>query len=154
MTLTVTTLTEVDDAVRNLVAAALSELRLHRGGVALEADMHSAAQMSEGTSLLQSLAASSQLVAAYLDDVVVGVLALGGSPTAIMGIYVQREHRRRGVGRLLVNAARAMEFAPTDAWALPGDRATKSLFESVSWKARRLTMSDEKKESGELDARA
>ena len=35
---------------------------------------------------------------------------------------------------------RMVQSRACGAWALPGDRATKSLYESVGWKARLLTM--------------
>ncbi len=58
----------------------------------------------------------------------------------IEALYVDPHHRRRGVARSMVNALRELEQPPVDALALPGDRATKSLYESFGWKARLLTM--------------
>ena len=57
-------------------------------------------------------------------------------------LYVAKGHRRRGVGRATL-AALLSQAAPIDAWALPGDRASKSLYESVGWRARLLTMRGE-----------
>ena len=54
-------------------------------------------------------------------------------------LYVARGHRRRGVGRATL-AELLVQANPVDAWALPGDRASKSLYESVGWRARLLTM--------------
>ena len=51
------------------------------------------------------------------------------------GAGVAREARQRPLSGLRVE--------PLDAFALPGDRATKSLFESLGWKARLLTMRGE-----------
>ncbi|MDE3081826.1 MAG: hypothetical protein KGJ39_00235 [Acidobacteriota bacterium] len=54
-------------------------------------------------------------------------------------LFVTSSQRRRGVGRsTLAELVRHAE--PVDAWALPGDRASKSLYESVGWRARLLTM--------------
>ena len=61
----------------------------------------------------------------------------------ILGLYVAPANRRRGRGRTLVDFARAETPRARDALALPGDRATKSLYESVGWKARLLTLGDE-----------
>ena len=61
----------------------------------------------------------------------------------ILALYVLPRNRRQGRGRALVNFARSDEPRARDALALPGDRATKSLYESVGWKARLLTLGDE-----------
>lgn len=60
----------------------------------------------------------------------------------ILALYVAPEHRRQGRGGALVHFARTNEPSARDALALPGDRATKSLYESVGWKARLLTLGD------------
>ncbi|HET9090582.1 MAG TPA: hypothetical protein VFN54_09885 [Acidimicrobiales bacterium] len=54
-------------------------------------------------------------------------------------LFVTADHRRQGVARSTL-AELAKAVAPVDAWALPGDRASKSLYESVGWRARLLTM--------------
>ncbi len=51
--------------------------------------------------------------------------------------------RRAGHGRALLTSLITSVDGPRDGWALPGDRETKSLYESVGWKARLLTMSGE-----------
>jgi hypothetical protein len=43
----------------------------------------------------------------------------------------------------MLNELRAMATPPLDAFALPGDRAMKSLYESIGWKARLITMRGE-----------
>jgi GNAT superfamily N-acetyltransferase len=58
-------------------------------------------------------------------------------------VYVRKHSRRHGTARRLVNAAVDAASEPLDAYALPGDRATKSLYESFGWKARLLTMRGE-----------
>ncbi len=65
------------------------------------------------------------------------------SHRVIVALYVEPGHRRQGRGRALVDFARSGEPRARDALALPGDRATKSLYESVGWKARLLTLGDE-----------
>ena len=54
-------------------------------------------------------------------------------------LFVTSGHRRQGVARSTL-AELVKAVAPLDAWALPGDRASKSLYESVGWRARLLTM--------------
>lgn len=58
-------------------------------------------------------------------------------------LYVDRSWRRRGVARSMLNAMVQSANPPVDGLALPGDRATKSLYESFGWKARLLTMRGE-----------
>jgi len=54
-------------------------------------------------------------------------------------LFVTRSRRRAGLGRATLSLVR--EATPIDdAWALPGDRASKSLYESIGWRARLLTM--------------
>ena len=55
-------------------------------------------------------------------------------------IWVVPHLRRQGIATLLLRKVLQDEVMVSDAWALPGDRATKSLYESVGWKARLLTM--------------
>lgn len=57
----------------------------------------------------------------------------------IVGVYVTPSVRRQGRARALVSTV-IERVAPRDAYALPGDRATKSLYEAFGWKARLLTM--------------
>ncbi|NNN03510.1 MAG: GNAT family N-acetyltransferase [Acidimicrobiaceae bacterium] len=56
----------------------------------------------------------------------------------VVFLYVRPEFRRRGVGREFLTSL--TRHGARDGLALPGDRATKSLYESVGWKARLLTM--------------
>ena len=61
------------------------------------------------------------------------------SRSVIMGLYVDSTHRRQGIARAIANEI-MRACSPVDAYALPGDRAMKSLYESFGWKARLLTM--------------
>ncbi len=61
----------------------------------------------------------------------------------VEAIYVEPTFRRHGGASTLLAALLALEEPPLDAFALPGDRATKSLYESIGWKARLLTMRGE-----------
>jgi len=81
---------------------------------------------------------SGALLVARYGDVPVGfaLVAQGVLET----VFVQSAYRRRGVARQLVSAVIASQRDVLDAYALPGDRATKSLYEAFGWKARLLTM--------------
>jgi GNAT superfamily N-acetyltransferase len=61
----------------------------------------------------------------------------------IIAVYVSPHFRRQGIARALLTAVLESKDPPRDAYALPGDRATKSLYESMGWKARLLTMRGE-----------
>jgi GNAT superfamily N-acetyltransferase len=73
------------------------------------------------------------------DEATVGVVVVRRG--VLLGIYVDEVRRRQGVARATIAVLRNAGVDITDARALPGDRATKSLFESLGWKARLLTMS-------------
>lgn len=60
--------------------------------------------------------------------------------SVVEALYVAPSFRRQKVATTLVKALIASNTPPLDAYALPGDRAMKSLFESLGWKARLLTM--------------
>jgi GNAT superfamily N-acetyltransferase len=55
-------------------------------------------------------------------------------------VYVAHEYRRQKIATSLVRALLESPTPPVDAYALPGDRGMKSLYESIGWKARLLTM--------------
>lgn len=58
----------------------------------------------------------------------------------VNALYVAHPLRRKGHGRSLLEALLRLDDPPRDGWALPGDRAMKSLYEEMGWKARLLTM--------------
>ncbi|HQU00197.1 MAG TPA: GNAT family N-acetyltransferase [Acidimicrobiales bacterium] len=99
-----------------------------------------------GRALLDSLSATPPSLDAYLAEEVLWIareeklvgLGVCRGPL-ILGLYVAPAVRRRGVARALVNEMIRV-CSPNDAYALPGDRAMKSLYESLGWKARLLTM--------------
>ncbi len=94
--------------------------------------------------LLSRLNESESVVVAFADDAPVGfsiATSLLGRST-MLAVYVRPDSRRRGIASHLLRQA-LLTSGVVDAWALPGDRATKSLFEASRLKARRLTMSVE-----------
>jgi hypothetical protein len=58
----------------------------------------------------------------------------------IEAIYVTHDFRRHKAATTFVKKLLSGSTPPIDAYALPGDRAMKSLYESIGWKARLLTM--------------
>jgi hypothetical protein len=61
----------------------------------------------------------------------------------VEGVFVDPRRRRQHVATELLRAVTMGEGAPRDGYALPGDRGMKSLYESLGWKARLLTMRGE-----------
>lgn len=81
-----------------------------------------------------------------IDEVVVGYLELAVAAVAtVMQVYVEPLAREVGFGDWLLEAA--IEFARVsgcsaiEGFALPGDRATKNLYERAGITARRITVS-------------
>ena len=68
----------------------------------------------------------------------------GPSRGVIDAIYVEPEARGVSVGERLLDSAATwfcqFECQSIDVWALPGDSATKALFESAGYKTRMLIM--------------
>ncbi|MGD0054927.1 MAG: GNAT family N-acetyltransferase [Acidimicrobiales bacterium] len=114
---------------------AVTEVTKKRGGQALMVTI--AAGMADEL-LLEHFISLGDLWSAYDGDELVGfALCRYG---VVEALYVERHRRRQGVARALLDALRSLEVPPVDALALPGDRAMKSLYESIGWKARLLTM--------------
>ena len=58
----------------------------------------------------------------------------------LAAIYVVPSAQRRHIASTFIKTLRENNVSIVDGLALPGDRATKSLYESIGWKARLLTM--------------
>lgn len=118
---------ESSESLVRLWSEALSEVRTTRGGVAflesVEWDEHSLFELVYEGSAWSSDERDLLIVRHHI----------------IVGVYVTRALRRQGRARNLVSTVIERE-SPRDAYALPGDRATKSLYEAFGWKARLLTM--------------
>ncbi len=131
-----------EDPLGPLATALADRARTTRGGRAVMEELWgSALTAAELAGVLETERAAGHVwVARRGDEIVAGALVTGG---CVRGIWVQPDHRRRHVGARLLRAILDDGDPPRDAWALPGDRATKSLYESVGWKARLLTMRGE-----------
>lgn len=121
--------------VAELVDQWVRDLRRHRGGLELLASITARGTLSE---VLMSAASTNDIWSLNADGQRVGFALIYAS--VLEAFYVAPEHRRLGIGRQCLLALLQSENAPRDGLALPGDRATKSLYESVGWKARLLTM--------------
>ncbi len=115
------------DAQRRLVS--------HRGGPELLATLVGESSVDE---LLERLVTSGQLWVLDHDGVPEGFAIV--REFVVEAIYVTPGRRRQGDARLMITTLLALADPPRDAFALPGDRAMKSLYESIGWKARLLTM--------------
>ena len=131
-----------DDELNAILSAALDAARSARGGLALVTQIWGEDISPDliAKSLRGDIAASRLWIAEADDAVIAGALVGEG---CLRAVWVDPPYRRRGVARALVNRVLTSDHPPRDAWALPGDRATKSLYESVGWKARLLTMRGE-----------
>ncbi len=144
MTTSVGAVTELTDDLVELVAAALRELTSHRGGPQLRTTIVAHTGASEPVALTETLVDRGSLYVAHADGSPAGILAVTPADhLTIMGVYVRDGLRRRHVATSLLSLVFDSPIAPNDAWVLPGDRATKSLYEQAGWKARMLTMSGE-----------
>lgn len=122
-------------SLRTMWNAALHHVLQHRGGSALVATV---AENVELDSLLAHLSASGYVWAAEAEGVLQGFVVVRRA--VIEALYVSPPHRRQGVARQILTDLQEVGPAPVDALTLPGDRGTKSLYESFGWKARLLTM--------------
>ncbi len=132
---TVTLVTEVSPELSELFAHAHRDVLAKRGGVALLATL--AGPTPEGE-LLANAVASRSLWTLSEDGELKGFAMC--RERVVEAVYVAHPFRRQRVATTLVRALLATDPPPLDAYALPGDRGMKSLYESIGWKARLLTM--------------
>ncbi len=144
----------IDDApgVEPLLDDALERLRALRGGAAL-LERLGVPTAIDPAALAEALCggavpAASTLVAA-LDGEIVGmaVVVASGDRVDLVGVHTARSVRRRRIGTSLLMAARALASESSgrfEALALPGDQTVKSLLEAAGFRARLLTMSDDR----------
>ena len=128
----------VSDELRDLWEHALKRLKSHRGGPELYLTIRRDADDDE---LLTQLVGSGVLWTIATEERLVGFAVVRDE--VVEGVFVDHERRRQGVATTLLKTLVAGEGPPKDGLALPGDRGMKSLYESLGWKARLLTMRGE-----------
>lgn len=142
MTRAVRRLSTPDESFSALVARAVTHLRSARGGPEMLAELRAAVDAASDHDLPRALVEGATVHAIFEPELAGAIVTVRRPALALVGPFVLPERRRTGLARALVDAATAADPV-TDAWALPGDRATKSLYEQRGWKARRLTLSGE-----------
>jgi hypothetical protein len=129
---------EVSDDLRALWDHALKRLSNHRGGP----ELYNTIRRDVADDELLDHVVTSGLVWTVSDQS--GLLGFALVRDQIVeGVFVEHERRRERVATTLLRALVAGESPPKDGYALPGDRGMKSLYESLGWKARLLTMRGE-----------
>lgn len=131
-------ISENSEGISTLWTLAYAETEKKRGGAELLATIR---RNVTYTDLLDHLIKSECLWSAGNDEGTVGFALY--RDRVVEALYVDRSCRRQGIARSMLTALRELEEPPLDAYALPGDRATKSIYESIGWKARLLTMRGE-----------
>ncbi len=131
----VTRATQVTPELEALFEHALRDLTAKRGGAALLVTLRGSLPESE---LLEHLVASSSLWSAVEGGELKGFVVC--RDRLVEAIYVAHAFRRQRVATKLVTTLLHGSEPPVDAYALPGDIGMKSLYESLGWKARLLTM--------------
>lgn len=129
--------TQVSEELLTLFSDAQNAASHHRGGAAM---LDSVLSSDEPESFLRNAIARNEVWIAQSDRGLVGFALCRNS--LIEAVYVDKSSRRQGIATQLVTALMHATDKTLDAYALPGDRATKSFFESLGWKARLLTMRD------------
>jgi len=130
--------TTVTPELASLFDHALKEAAAKRGGTALLATIGGSSTPAE---LLEHLVRGGSMWLALDADELRGFIVC--RERLVEAVYVAHGFRRQKVATSLVRALQAGDERPVDAYALPGDRAMKSLYESLGWKARLLTMRGE-----------
>lgn len=133
----VTQASSVTPPLRALWRDAVKGLREHRGGGALYVTIGAETAPDE---LLDQLVAAG-VVWTIGDEQLAGFALMRDK--VVQGIFIAPEFRRQRVATSLVEALKLSLTPPRDGLSLPGDRGTKSLYESLGWKARLLTMRGE-----------
>jgi GNAT superfamily N-acetyltransferase len=121
----------VTPVIEALWSESLDGIEDARGAVELMAQISNGLSSSE---LLKLSVANGEL---WLEESGAGFALCRDS--VIFGIYVRPANRRNGIAKQMITEMISRAGA-VDGFALPGDRATKSLYESIGWKARLLTM--------------
>jgi GNAT superfamily N-acetyltransferase len=130
--------TGVSDELRALWDHALKRLAGHRGGPEL---YNTIRRDVDDDALLKHVVAIGALWTIGDEDGLLGFALVRDE--IVEGVFVQHDRRRQRVATTLLRELVVGENPPRDGYALPGDRGMKSLYESLGWKARLLTMRGE-----------
>ena len=126
------------DELRDLWEHALKRLTSHRGGTEL---YNTIRRDIDGDALLEHVIVNGALWTIGDERTIIGFALVRDE--VVEGVFVHHDQRRQHVATTLLRALMAGEDPPKDGLALPGDRGMKSLYESLGWKARLLTMRGE-----------
>lgn len=129
---------DASDELRALWSHAHERLVGHRGGAEL---YNTICRGVAEDDLLDHVVTNGALWTIKDSDQLVGFALVRDE--VVEAVFVEHERRRGHVATTLLKALMAGENPPKDGYALPGDRAMKSLYESLGWKARLLTMRGE-----------
>lgn len=130
------------DVVAQLERDARAVVATQRGGVALLNEHHA---VGDWQNLVDSV--TRPVWVSVIDDVVVGYLelAIEGEVACVVQVYVDPLAREIGFGDWLLEAAiveaRQRGCTTIEGHALPGDRATKNLYERAGITARKIIVS-------------
>jgi GNAT superfamily N-acetyltransferase len=128
----------VSDELRDLWDHALKRLDAHRGGPEL---YNTIRRDVDDDALLETVVESGAVWTIGNEQRLLGFALVRDE--VVEGVFVHHDERRQHVATALLKALGAGECPPRDGLALPGDRGMKSLYESLGWKARLLTMRGE-----------
>jgi len=118
-----------------LITECAERVALHRGGVALLATLCGDHTVAEAIASAVD-AGECWVVSEHGQTIGFAILR----EQVLAAIYVVPSAQRRHIASTFIETLRDNNVAIVDGLALPGDRATKSLYESIGWKARLLTM--------------
>jgi hypothetical protein len=128
----------VTDELRELWDHARKRLASHRGGPELYDTIRRGV---DDDALLAHVVDSGALWTIGDDEGLLGFALVRDE--IVEGVFVDHQRRRQRVATTLLHELVVGENPPKDGYALPGDRGMKSLYESLGWKARLLTMRGE-----------
>jgi GNAT superfamily N-acetyltransferase len=113
----------------------IEQLPDHRGGAALLETLLDGKSASEA---LLDAVDNQELWLLHVSTELAGYAILRND--VLQAIFVEPTFRLQGLAASFIATLRRDGVSIIDGLALPGDRATKSLYESIGWKARLLTM--------------
>ena len=121
----------LEDALDDLTLSVYERALNARGGLALLHQLWGdKTGLDEIRHALSLCVGQGRVWVALKDEQIVGATLIRHN--CVQVIWVVPSQRRQGIARTMLRALLNSEETVSDAWALPGDRATKSLYESVA----------------------